>query len=127
MKMVNIGYVSLIPQNLEGILEDLIEGGGGSGGSGVAFLSVDEDDGLLDPDGKPLTYTGLVELASESICYIISTGTNGVFVGYLARVFHEEGEDYIANFIYVITGESGYTTSVDTYIAQSADAQLILD
>lgn len=127
MKMVNIGYVSLIPQNLEGILEDLIDGGGGSGGSGGVILSVGENDGLLDPDGKPLTYTGLVELASQSICYIVSVDTNGVFVGYLARVFHEDGEGYIANFTYVISGDSGYTTSVETYIAESADAQLILD
>lgn len=127
MKMVNIGYVSLIPQDLEGILEELLEGGGGSGGSGGVILSVDDNDGLIGSDEQPVSYTDLVQLASESICCLVGVASDSVTVGYLTEVYHDVEDGYIARFTFVSRGEGGSVLATETYIAETADAQLIAE
>lgn len=73
--------------------QELSPGGGGGGGSSVLFLKEDENRSI------GVSYNDLKDALDDNILPVLkydSEGTYGVF--YLATIFHNEGENYGADF-----------------------------
>lgn len=119
MKMVNNGYVSRIPQNLEGTIEELQEGG--SGGGGVLVVSLNTNN-ITDLDGTALSYNDIINAG-----FVVGKTSRGTIVTWYALSETsgwsgnpEEAEEYAVTFSELAADSSRFSV----YTGDSADGPL---
>lgn len=142
MKMVNNGYVSRIPQNLEGTIEELQQGGSGSGGVGsgavYAVTATEESEwALIEANtSSPVTYEMIMDAFTEGklVYYYQISYEDGapdvplMFAGYLvsSTVDTASPDDvtYYVNFMSSVGLGEDAVVSNFAYEASAPDQQL---